>query len=119
MDEKKWKNCPKCGGFIPRNWERHGKCGWEGNGETGGETNPEVKETPKEESKAELNLELTGPSITVTRKETRQIRDFENNSYTVSITQPVKNVSREDIKELQQLVKEAIDEQKKSDGLEA
>jgi ribonuclease HI len=24
----KWKKCPKCGGSIPENWNRHEKCGW-------------------------------------------------------------------------------------------
>jgi hypothetical protein len=24
----KWKKCPKCGGSIPENWNRHNKCGW-------------------------------------------------------------------------------------------
>lgn len=25
-----WKNCPNCGGYIPKHWERHEKCGWKG-----------------------------------------------------------------------------------------
>jgi hypothetical protein len=25
---QKWKKCPKCGGNIPDNWNRHEKCGW-------------------------------------------------------------------------------------------
>ena len=28
MSEVKWKKCPKCGGFIPENWNIHKKCGW-------------------------------------------------------------------------------------------
>ena len=114
MDEKKWKNCPNCGGFIPTEWSRHKKCGWQEEAEAG--NNPAGEENP-DGNKAELSLELTGPRITVTRKETRQIRDFENNAYTVSITKPVESVSKEDIKALQQLTKETIDEQKKSDGI--
>jgi len=25
----KWKECPKCKGFIPETWMEHKKCGWE------------------------------------------------------------------------------------------
>ncbi len=24
----KWKKCPSCDGFIPEDWTKHDKCGW-------------------------------------------------------------------------------------------
>ena len=83
------------------------------------ETTDEIKEeNPKDNVKAEINMELVGSRITVTRKETRQIRDYENNTYSVSISRPVETVTRDEINELQNLAKEVIGEQKKEDGVE-
>jgi hypothetical protein len=28
VDKKDWKKCPECGGFIPKSWKRHEKCGY-------------------------------------------------------------------------------------------
>ena len=28
QQKQKWKNCPKCQGWIPESWQRHAKCGW-------------------------------------------------------------------------------------------
>jgi len=111
MEKKEWKNCPNCGGYIPKNWGKHTKCGW---GVEDEETEPE---SPENSQKAELNVELLGTRITVTRRETRQVRDFENNSYTVSITKPVEEVDENNIRELQELTKTLIAEQKKDDGV--
>ena len=120
-----FKNCPNCGGYIPKHWKRHEKCGWEEGEEVEGdtgteeETTDEIKEeNPKDNVKAEINMELVGSRITVTRKETRQIRDYENNTYSVSISRPVETVTRDEINELQNLAKEVIGEQKKEDGVE-
>jgi len=128
-DSKKnieWKKCPNCNGSIPENWKRHDKCGWEG--DTGTDTNTETGNTEEQETESqnhnskdnmrgELNIELSGSRITVTRKETRQIRDYENNTYSVSISRPVETVNRDEIKEMQKLAKEVIAEQKEEDGV--
>jgi hypothetical protein len=45
----KWKKCPKCGGSIPVNWNRHDKCGW----------NVEKEEAKKDEFIEEMEKSIS------------------------------------------------------------
>jgi hypothetical protein len=55
----KWKKCPKCGGSIPENWNRHNKCGWNVKKSTN-----LIKQTEKDTMTSELEKSIDDAVLT-------------------------------------------------------
>ncbi|MBI4018746.1 MAG: hypothetical protein HY364_00650 [Candidatus Aenigmarchaeota archaeon] len=47
QQKQKWKNCPKCEGWIPKSWQRHTKCGWSAEEQPEQQPQPQGAETTK------------------------------------------------------------------------